>query len=218
MESCPLCCTNQDEATLKANKGSSYPSDVSKLYRIETRKYFWELMGILSLSGIIICLIVDIITGKSFGWALYAVISIFSAWMFLSFILHSFSNPSVLLPGTTFSLLLMLLLFDLISVKANWFIPVGLPLALSASLSAGIVIIMKRKANFRGFNILAAALFSVAVFCILTEIILDNYLFNDVKIQWSLITAVSLFPAILVLLFVHYRMNKGKRLDSFFHI
>jgi hypothetical protein len=32
------------------------------------------------------------------------------------------------------------------------------------------------------------------------------------------ITGVSLLPIALVLLFVHYRMKRGKRLDSYFHI
>jgi hypothetical protein len=55
-------------------------------------------------------------------------------------------------------------------------------------------------------------------FCIVAEVFIDKYLSDVVDIRWSAIVAVSVLPIALVLLFVHYRMKKGKRLDSYFHV
>jgi hypothetical protein len=73
-------------------------------------------------------------------------------------------------------------------------------------------------ARFKGFNILAIIFLSVAGFCILLEIILDRYVKGVVDVHWSLLAAVSILPISLVLLFVHYRMKKGNKLESFFHV
>jgi phosphatidylserine synthase len=112
----------------------------------------------------------------------------------------------------------MLLMFDLISGKANWFIPVGLPVTLSAVLFVCLIVILYKFARFKGFNILAIIFLSVAGFCILLEIILDRYVKGVVDVHWSLLAAVSILPISLVLLFVHYRMKKGNKLESFFHV
>jgi hypothetical protein len=53
---------------------------------------------------------------------------------------------------------------------------------------------------------------------VLTEIILDKHVRGSVDVHWSLLAAVSILPIALVLLFVHYRMKKGNKLDSFFHV
>jgi phosphatidylserine synthase len=124
----------------------------------------------------------------------------------------------MLIAGLTATVLFMLLMFDLISINTNWFMRVGLPVTLAVDLFVCLVIILFRYARFKGFNILAIIFLSVAGFCILTEIIIDNYNTGQVNVRWSLLTAVSILPIALVLLFVHYRMKKGNKLDSFFHI
>jgi phosphatidylserine synthase len=112
----------------------------------------------------------------------------------------------------------MLLMFDLISAKADWFIPVGLPITLAAVFFVCLVVILYQYTRFKGFNILAIIFLSVAGFCILTEVILDKYVKGLIDLRWSLLAAVSILPIALVLFYVHYRMKKGNKLDSFFHI
>jgi hypothetical protein len=80
------------------------------------------------------------------------------------------------------------------------------------------MIILWRVAHLKGFNILAFAFVILSGFCIVSEVFIDKYLYDTVEIRWSAIVAVSILPIALVLLFVHYRMKKGKRLDSYFHI
>ena len=112
----------------------------------------------------------------------------------------------------------MLFLFDLFSPPVNWFYGIGLPITIALFVSVSIVVVLWHVAHFKGFNILAFAFLVLSGFCIVSEVFIDKYLFNAVEIRWSAIVAVSILPIALVLLFVHYRMKKGKRLDSYFHV
>jgi len=116
------------------------------------------------------------------------------------------------------TILVSLFLIDLITGGHQWFFKVGLPITIAVFIGTGLISILYRDAHLKGLNIIAAALFTLSGLCILTEIILDAYLLNSVVLRWSLITAVSVLPVALILIFYHYRLKKGKRLDSFFHV
>ena len=218
LKQCPLCGKNQgDPADVKVET-SNYPSDIIHLHKTETRKHIWELTGIIAFSGIAVCTIVDLVIGKGIKWSLFADVSIISAWSILTFILLKIRKPWILITGLSATVLLMLLMFDLISAKADWFIPVGLPITLAAVFFVCLVVILYQYTRFKGFYILAIIFLSVAGFCILTEVILDKYVKGLIDLRWSLLAAVSILPIALVLFYVHYRMKKGNKLDSFFHI
>jgi hypothetical protein len=217
IKQCPLCGKNQDDPADEISGTSNYPSDIIDLHKRETRKVIWELTGIIAFSGIAVCTIVDLVIGKGVKWSLFADVSIFSAWLFLTFILRKFRKSWMLIAGLSATVLMMLLMFDLIS-GGNWFMPVGMPITLAVTFFASLIAILYKYARFKGFNILAIFFLSVAGFCVITEIILDKYVRDYVDVHWSLLAAVSIFPIALVLLFMHYRMKKGNKLDSFFHI
>jgi hypothetical protein len=215
---CPLCGNNLSDKSGEKAETRNYPSDIIHLHKRETRKQIWELSGIIAFSGIAVCTIVDLIIGNGLRWSLFADVSIISAWLFLTFILLKFRNLWMLIPGFSGTVLFMLLMFDLISPKANWFIPVALPVTLTAVFFVSLNIMLYKFARFKGFNILAIIFLSVAGFCILTEIVVDKYIKGVVDVHWSLFAAISILPISLVLLFAHYRMKKGNKLDSYFHV
>jgi len=218
LKQCPLCGKNPDDKEQDKPETMNYPSDIINLHKKEIRRHIWELSGIIAFSGMAVCTIVDLVIGEGVKWSLFADASIISAWAFLTFILLSFRKSWLMISGFAVTILLMLLMFDLISGKSSWFIPVGLPVTLSAFLAVSLSLIMNQFARFKGFNILAIIFVSIAGFCILTEIIIDKYIYGHIDVKWSLIAAVSILPISLVLLFVHYRMKKGNKLDSYFHI
>lgn len=218
LKQCPLCGKNPGDPVSRSAGTVSYPSDIIHLHKRETRRHIWELTGIIAFSGIAVCTIVDLVIGKGIKWSLFADVSIISAWSFLTCILLKFRKPWMLITVLSATVLFMLLMFDLISAKAPWFIQLGLPLTLAVVFFVSVVVIFYQYARFKGFNILAIIFMSVAGFCIITEIITDRYITGNADVRWSLIAAVSILPIALVLLFVHYRMKKGNKLDSFFHV
>ena len=218
LKRCPLCGKEPGDPVERKPETMNYPSDIIHLHKRETRKHIWELTGIIAFSGITVCTIVDLVIGKGVKWSLFVDISIISVWLILTFILLKFRKSWMLISGLSASVLFMLFMFDLISEKSNWFIPLGLPITLAAVMFVCISVILYKFARFKGFNILAIIFLSIAGFCILSEIILDNYIYGIVNVHWSLIAAVSILPIALILLFAHYRMKKGNKLDSFFHV
>jgi hypothetical protein len=220
MISCPLCGFDAGEEDMSANniKAEHFPSDIILLYKKETRKHIWELSGIITFSGIVVCTIVNFVISKSLTWSLYADTSILTSWICLTLILLTFRKYFIIIPGFLLTILATLFLFDRFSPPVNWFYGIGLPLTIALFVCVSIMVVLWKVAHFKGFNILAFAFFVLSGFCIVSEVFINKYLFNQVEIRWSAIVAVSLLPIALVLLFVHYRMNKGKRLDSYFHV
>lgn len=217
---CPLCGkTNGNNETAKESVQSVHSaSDVLLLHRSEARKHLWELSGIIAFSGITVSTIVDLVLGKSLSWSLYADTSILASWIILSLILLAFKKYFIVIPGLLVTILTMLFLFNLFRPPVNWFYGIALPVTIALFISVSIVIILWKVADFKGFNILAIAFLVLSGFCIVSEFFIDKYLFKHVEIRWSAIVAASIFPIVVVLLFIHYRMKKGKRLDSYFHV
>ena len=220
LNSCPLCgfTVGNTNITETKDKSEYYPSDIILLHKKETRRHVWELSGIISFSGITVCTIVDFVIHKSLSWSLFADTSILASWICLTLILLAFRKYFIIIPGLLITILTMLFLFDLFSPPVNWFYGIGLPVTIAMFVAVSIIILLWKVAHFRGFNILAIAFFVLSGFCIVAEVFIDKYLSDVVDIRWSAIVAVSILPIALVLLFVHYRMKKGKRLDSYFHV
>ena len=218
--SCPLCGFTLGTANISepADKSEYYPSDIILLYKKETRKHIWELSGIISFSGIAVCSIVDLVIHKSLTWSLYADTSVLGSWICLTLILLAFRKYFIIVPGLLLTVLTMQFLFNLFSPPVSWFYGISLPITVAFFICASLIILLWKVAHFKGFNILAIAFMVLSGFCIVSEVFIDKFLQNKVDIRWSAIVAVSVLPLALVLLFVHYRMKKGKRLDSYFHV
>ena len=217
---CPLCGTTEGTVPVDGKKEEPvyFPSDIILLHRKETRKQIWELTGIITFSALCVCTIVDLVINRRLSWSLYADTSALSAWICLTLVLMAFRKYYIVIPGLLMTILTMLFLFDLFAGSVKWFFQIGLPITIAAFIFISIIILLWNVANFRGFNILAFAFLLLSGFCVVVEVFVDKYLFGSVTIRWSAIVAVSTLPISLVLLFIHYRMKKGKRLDSYFHV
>lgn len=218
MKICPLCGKNSADDTIVRPEGGNYPSAVIQQYRKESMEHYWELSGIIAFAAIVVCTIVDMVVVKGIRWSLYADVSVLAIWSLQTLFIFMLRKPFILIPCLTATLLMTLLFFDLISPGVKWFLKLGMPLTLAASISISIVVLFYKTVHFRGFNILAVALLAASGFCIATEFFIDLYLQGRVELRWSLIEAASAFPVSLLYLYIHYRLKRGKRLDSFFHV
>ena len=215
---CPLCGKDPSESGEQEKRSGNYPSDILKLQKKENRKYYWELSGIIAVSGIVICTIIDLLISKELKWSLLSDVSIAAAWVILTLYQFTYKNTVVILSYLLLTILAALFLIDLVATGRAWYFPVGFPVTITVFVSAGIIIFLYRTLHLNGLNVIAAGLIVLSVFLIVLEIILDNYLAVKVNLRWSLITGVSILPVALILFFYYYRLKKGNRLDSFFHI
>ncbi|MCE5347256.1 MAG: DUF6320 domain-containing protein [Bacteroidales bacterium] len=218
LKTCPLCGQNPGKSSEQEHLSQNYPSEIIRLNRKENWRHLWELSGIIAFSGIVVCTIVDLLISKGFRWSLFSDVSILASWIIMTFFLYAYKRTWVIIPGLMLTILVALLAFDIITSGVNWFFPLGLPLAISAFVAAGTVVVLYQAADIKGFNIIAVTLIVLAGFCIITEMILDKYLKGSVDLRWSLIAAASVLPVALIFFFYHYRLKKGNQLGSFFHI
>jgi hypothetical protein len=215
---CPLCGRDPENKGEQEQISSNYPSDIIQLEKKENRRYLWELSGIIAFSGIAVCTILDLLTGKGLNWSLFSDVSITAAWVILTLYLFAYKRTLVIVTLQMLAILTALYFIDLIATGREWFFPVGLPVTVAGFIAAGTVIVLYRAVHLKGMNIIASAFIALSGYCIITEITFDKYLRGFVDLQWSLIVAVSILPIALLFFFYHYRLKKGNRLDSFFHV
>jgi len=215
---CPLCGKDPSKITEEEDNSGTHPSEIIQLQKKENRKYYWELSGILAFSGIAVCTIIELLISKELKWSLLSDVSIAAAWVILTLYQFKYKNPVIMISSLLLIILAALFLIDLIATGRAWYLPVGLPVTINLFFAAGIVIFLYRTLHLKGLNIIAAGLMVLSGFLIVLEIILDKYLNGTVNLRWSLITGVSILPVALILFFYYYRLKKGNRLDSFFHI
>jgi hypothetical protein len=215
---CPLCGKFPGNSIEEEQNTDNYPSAIIRLHKNENRRHLWELSGIIAFSGIAVCTIVDLMVSKSLGWSLFTDVLISAAWITLTLFLLFYKRALVLTGFLLIIILAALFLTDVIAGGTAWFLPVGLPVTLATFVVAGSVISIYKTARLKGLNIIALALIVLSGFCVVLEMILDKFLKGNVDLRWSLIAAVSILPVALVLFHYHYRLKKGNRLDSFFHV
>jgi hypothetical protein len=218
MKICPLCGKDAENNEEQKYVSNNYPSNIIKLRKKEKRKFLWELSGVITFSAIVVCTLVDLLVSKGLKWSLYSDIVVSAIWVILTLFRFVHKRTILLFALILLTILVSLFMIDFISMDKEWFFPVGLPITLAAFAVVGIVMVLYRTARLKGLNIIALALVVLSGFCILLEITLDTYLNGAVHLRWSLIAAISVIPVALVFLFYHYRLQKGKRLDSLFHI
>ena len=215
---CPLCGKDPVNKGEEEHISNNYPSGIIQLQRKENKRYLWELSGIIAFSGIAVCTILDLLISKGLKWSLFSDVSITAAWVILTLYQFAYKRTLTIVIFLMLTVLVSVFLIDLIATGREWFFPVGLPVTIAAFISAGTVIILYRIIHLKGLNIIASAFIVLSGYCIITEMIFDKYLRGFMDLQWSLIVAVSILPVALVFFFYHYRLKKGNRLDSFFHV
>lgn len=213
---CPLCNDNEEDNT--GSKTIIYPSDALDMARKDSRKYAWELSGVVTFSGIIISLMVDLVFERGLSWSFYSVNALLYVWSVITIFYFAVRRPYILLPGLLIATLGMLFLIDLTDKSIVWFLPIAMPITVTFFALIVLVVTVSKTARYKGFNILAVIMLAICLFCLGTETFIDLAVKKGILIKWSAVVTAALLPASIVLLFMHYRLKRGRRLDSFFHV
>jgi hypothetical protein len=227
MESCPLCGLNVGEKPellpQTLSKELSYRNkiiqDIKNLTKLQKRKLFWEVTGIICVSGITVTLIINLIANKEVTWSKYVLISslvLFSNISLFTFFRH---KPFLLTIGTYIITAAMFVLLDVVSNNnAVWGTHLALPILSAFYLLLFILWWIIHVSNQHGFNILAILFIEIGLLLASAETFLSLYSMNEIRLHWSIITGVCILPIATLLFFVHYRLKAGIELKRFFHI
>lgn len=193
-------------------------SDYTSLTQIQKRKLFWELSGLILLSGILVTLIIDLVTSGSITWSRYSVtvcLVLFANVTLLSFWRH---RLILLLGGSFLSTSLLLVLLDMYNEKIGWGTQLGVPLLLAFYIVVFLLGMVIKGSKHHGFNIIGFFFTAAGLFSLCIEGIVNRYVKGTIDFHWSLIVFVSMIPIASIFFFIHYRLKKGIELKRFFHI
>jgi hypothetical protein len=193
-------------------------TDYQQLTGFQKRKIFWQISGLILISGIIITLLIDFIGNRNITWSKFpATIGLV---LFINFTLNTFLRKKITLMVVLsfLSVTGLFFLFDVFAGDTGWEIKLGIPILLAAYLTVFVLIFLVRKAKQKGLNIIAYSMVAAGLLCFYTEGMISVFFRNFVYFGWSLVVMVSVALIAMLLLFIHYRLKKATDLKRFFHI
>lgn len=224
---CSLCgeplldkCTeyNYSVQSGKIRKEEKLLSDFQKLTGFQKRKIFWQISGLILITGIIITLLIDFIGNQSITWSKYpATISLV---LIFNFTMNTFLHKKMILVLVLsfLSVSALFFLFGVYAGETGWKMKSGVPVILAAYLTVYFLVFLIRRAKQKGLNIIAYSLFATGLLCVCTEAIIFIYTRQSENFGWSLIVMVSVAFISVLLLYIHYQLKKATDLKRFFHI
>ena len=226
MTSCPLCGLSAGEKTsvpcASKSKQVNFESEIQNggknLTNAQKRKLFWEISGIILLSGSIATMIINLILNKTITWSLYNIVVSIAVFANISCFIFCLNKAFFLVLGNLFSNALLIILLDLISSNTGWGIKLGIPILVSLYALLIMVLWIVKISKHHGFNILAVIFLAIGIFLICTEFFISFYFKNAIQLRWSIIAGSCLIPISTLLLFVHYRLKVEIKLRRFFDI
>jgi len=208
---CPLC--NGEEERVHPVS----PADILDISKSENKRQLWELSMVLLFSAIIIVLAVDAVFGKGIRWSLYADASLLFIASILT-ITHLSRNKWVIFSSLFVFTVVLLFVFSLLTKSHRWFLPLALPIITSLFILSLAVVFLNSLSRYRGLNLIAVIFFAMALFTLVVETCIDFFIDNKIMLRWSVASAASLSLLALILVFIHYRLKRGRKLDSLFHV
>lgn len=227
MNFCPLCGapvmedhTEGDEyiRLRKQMQDEKQPSAFDKLSGLQKRKLFWEISGIILVSGILVTLIIDLVDGNGLLWSKYPVTACVVLFINITLLSFMINQTLLVLLGSFVSTSALLILFDLFEGNFGWGIKLGIPILFVAYLIIYGLISLIRKSREKEINLITYSLIASGLMCICIEGMISIYNENILKLHWSLIVIICVLPVAAILLYLQYRLKRGMDLKRFFHI
>ncbi len=220
---CPLCdfpipkieVEEKEDINRYPSPQNMYPKKAKK----RKQKIFIILsVALLSLMGLLLFLNISAL-GK-WTWSKYSTVSIFATLIYLFFLFGFVPKFKTSLIGISMNTIILLYFLDLFDGKLEWFRLIGLPCVFMGTLETIIIAHLFKRTKKKGSNIVAYILLAISVYCIGVEGFISLHTREVIKLYWSMIVSIVLFPLALLLLYLHYGLpEKYKvKLKRKFHI
>ena len=165
-----------------------------------------------------IVLTVDWFISKSLSWSLFVLVSLGAAWLWALIPLIFNRRPYLLIASIILIALALQAALGLLAGDTSWLLPIGIPIVVSAGLLSTGVTRLTRSARRVGGNLAGWILLAIAVLSVATDILVSLWMNGSWRPGWSIIVASTLLPIAVLLLFLHYRPSRQKRLRRYFHV
>lgn len=204
-----------------ASTGESFSSDrmttdeSSGLMR-KRRKLAWEALSVvvsvlsIALAGI------NLLDTQRVDWALYPVFSLVFVWVVVSSSFLAAVQPVQGFIALFLAIPGFLACLDSIDGLMSWALPVALPITFIVQLAVAGIVLAARNVKRKGLNLLGYSLIACSIVCLGIETTLDVNKGGGINLRWSGITAITLIPVGVILVYMHVRIAKNSTLKKLF--
>jgi hypothetical protein len=221
---CPLCGEPVDNNNYAGKvpvsssaKGKQFQYHHTEMTRPQ-KKFTWEIVSITLLSAVIATFIIDFIISHRISWSEYPVAVCLTIFCYVSLFAFWDQRMIIKMSGGFILSSLSLIILDALTGSINWSARLGIPLLFVSNLIAAALIGIIRISKYKGINLVAYVFLGAALLCICIEGILSFFETGFLRFDWSVIVAACIIPVVIVLLFVHFRLKKGRNLEKTFHV
>jgi hypothetical protein len=217
---CPLCGEPVNASVKETALSPGYGDLIFKYKKMSRpqKKFTWEIVSIILLSAAVTTFIVNFIISHQITWSEYPIAIDLTIFCYVS--LFAFYNQSTLIQMTGGLILssLCLLALDALTGGIQWSAALGIPLLFASNGIIALLLIVIRRSKVKGFNLIGYAFLGAAALCVLIDGIISKFKTGLFQMKWSVIVTACTIPVVVVLLFVHFRLKKGRSLKKTFHI
>ena len=192
--SCPLCGTEviNPRDPWKEPRVRPYPAYYETVVKSVDKRYFSTLAAVLMLVPVAVCLIVDLLSSGEILWSGYVAGAMLCV-MVISLIPIAVGrrSPLLYLGLDVLALCGYLFYIDISTGELTWFIPLALPIILSAGAIIGLLSHFFAGRKKRGILVAIAFFFvGAGIFTSIVEVFVRRYLGYGFTVRWSLYALV----------------------------
>lgn len=209
LHSCPLCHTPVINPNLKeTHKGESeQPQRMEEIIERMDRNYLRQLSVALMMIPILTVLLIDIIDG-GVTWSPYAIGAMAMCWFFFVVpVVFRFKRPYAYVALDVLALCGYLALIAVMTDGFSWYLQIVLPLLVLLGAVTLLVMLVLRRLEMRKIIKGALLLLIFILFLVSLEVIIDNSIWGEVRLGWSVYSALPF--AILAVVGLYVEHNKA---------
>lgn len=207
---CPLCHVEvlNPKAPWQEPVERPYPRYLETLVHRIDRRYFATLAGLILLIPILITFLLDILDGSGLSWSAYIVGAMALLFIFIVFPFYFKRYHTVIFLSVNCAAILLYLLFIERMNGGHWFVGIGLPVTVAASIGIIILALLFTKKN--GMTMLkkcASVLFALGLFVLVVEVIIRLNETAPFDLKWSLYALIPCAILGVAALILEHRKN-----------
>jgi hypothetical protein len=175
------------------------------VHRID-RRYFATLAGLILMIPIMITILLDILDGGGLSWSAYTVGAMALLFIFIVFPFYFKRYHTVIFLSANCAAVLLYLLFIEKMNGGHWFLGIGMPITVAASI--GIIILALLFT--RGMTLLkksASVFFAVGLFVLVVEVIIRLNEAGPFELHWSFYALIPFLVLGTASMILEHRKN-----------
>jgi len=182
------------------------------------RYSFMKVLTIDIYSVVLFLISLDLYSGGFLSWSVFPVSSLLLVWVyFLLFFIFGRKKPGyIAIIGFITTALYLYLLEQ--ATKSVWFFKLALPILILLFVLICFVLFLSNYKSFKGAGLSGLIIFALSLFCLGCELIINNFVYGNSSLFWSLIVAGVLMPLSIFLFLVQSNEEFRVYLQKKFHL